>query len=139
MEIIIRNLQKKIPVRKTKIKKAILKVLSEEGPKLNAQIWVSFVRDSAIKALNARFLNKNSATDVLAFDLSDTHTPGYLVADIVVSVDTALRNARIFNTKPSYELALYAVHGLLHLLGYGDHTRHEKQLMRRKEKTYVHQ
>ncbi|MGD0336380.1 MAG: rRNA maturation RNase YbeY [Candidatus Omnitrophota bacterium] len=139
MEIIIRNLQKKIPVRKTKIKKALLKLLSKEGPKLNAQIWVSFVTDTAIKALNAQFLNKNCATDVLAFDLSDTYATGYLVGDIVVSADTALRNARVFNTKPSYELNLYAVHGLLHLLGYGDHTRKEKQLMRRKEKIYVNQ
>jgi len=58
-------------------------------------------------------------------------------ADIVISTDTAVRNARIFKTNRFYELHLYLVHGLLHLLGYDDSNRKQIQLMRRKEREYV--
>jgi probable rRNA maturation factor len=63
---------------------------------------------------------------------------GSLSADIIVSTDTALRNAKIFKTTPSYELSLYSIHGLLHLLGYDDHSLKDRKIIREKELEYVH-
>jgi len=53
--------------------------------------------------------------------------------EVILSAETARRNAGIFGVSPNEELSLYLVHGLLHLCGYDDMTRPEKQLMRRRE------
>ncbi|MCM8797542.1 MAG: rRNA maturation RNase YbeY [Candidatus Omnitrophica bacterium] len=137
MEITVKNSQKKIPVSPAKIKKTILNVLSAEGFKKNAELSVYFVTDIRIRALNRKFLHKDEATDVLAFNLSKAGRKDSLVGDIVVSAEMALRNARIFQTNPKDELRLYVVHGLLHLLGYDDQNIDAKKLMRQKEKKYA--
>ena len=63
--------------------------------------------------------------------------PGQMFADIVISTDTAIRNAKIFKTTQLNELYLYVVHGVLHLLGYDDRTQKQRQIMQKKEKEYV--
>jgi len=121
LKITIRNLQKKLPIYPARIKKPILKALKNEGVN-RGEITVSLVSDKLIAGLNAKYLKENSPTDVLSFDL--TASPGLkargLFGDIIVSVDTALRNSRIYKTSPYHELELYALHGCLHLLGYDD-------------------
>jgi probable rRNA maturation factor len=149
VKITIKNFQKKIPINPIRIKKTILKVLSKEdaspvrntksstrrnkisnGARKSGEITICFVNDKKIKELNAKFLHKNSPTDVLVFDMQTS-------ADIIISTDTAVRNSRIFKTTRFYELHLYLVHGLLHLLGYDHSNPRQRQLMRQKEKEYV--
>jgi len=83
-------------------------------------------------------LKKKKPTDVLAFDLTDRWKSKKMFADIIISVDTALRNARFYKTSAAYELKLYSIHGLLHLLGYDDHSLKDSLLMRKKEFQYAH-
>jgi probable rRNA maturation factor len=71
----------------------------------------------------------------MAFDLSAEKNK--ICADIIISCDTAVKNARIFKTSPQRELKLYVVHGILHILGYDDHTPSQKALMRKKEYVYT--
>lgn len=81
-------------------------------------------------------MGKSTPTDVLAFDLSQTKSlmaRKQIFGEIVISVDTAKRNAQIFNTNFNYELTLYLVHGILHLLGFDDRSKDKRKLMRRKE------
>lgn len=132
--IIIRNLQKKIPIYPKRIKKAILKVLSGEGITKKVELTVCFVNDAAIKKLNKKYHKRDKTTDVLAFNLG---AKDKILADIAISADTAEKNAEIHDTDVQYELSLYAVHGVLHLLGYDDHTKPQSKLMRRKEEAYV--
>lgn len=87
--------------------------------------------------MNKRYSGKDEATDVLAFDIAMPFDTENIFADIVISAQTALRNAGFFKTEPSYESELYVIHGLLHILGYDDHTPAQKELMRRKEFRYV--
>lgn len=138
MKITIKNFQKKIPVYPKKIKELILKALSREGRKNSGRITVCFVDDKKIKELNLKYLHKNAPTDVLSFDLSVPEKQGSICADIVVSTDAASQNAKKFKTTTSYELRLYVIHGLLHLLGYDDRTPRERILMRKKESQYAH-
>ena len=138
VEITVIDLQKKIPVYPQKIRKLILETLKKEGLKKRGEITVCFTNDALIRKLNARYLRKNKPTDVLAFDITNSKDKRQLSADIVISSDTAIRNARIFKTTPFYELSLYSIHGLLHLLGYDDHSRKNKKIMRGKELKYVH-
>lgn len=89
-----------------------------------------------MKALNARYLGKYTPTDVLAFDSS--LKKGEILADIAISTDTAIRNARTYRTSASYEVYLYVIHGLLHLLGYDDKTTGQKKIMQKEAAKYVH-
>jgi len=133
VKITIKNFQKKIPINPKRIKKTILNVLSLEGIKKTGEISLCFVNDKKIKELNLRYSHKNIPTDVLAFNLLGSTDTVSMFADIVISTDTAFRNAVIFKTSPSYELYLYVVHGLLHLLGYDDQRKKDRIIMRRKE------
>ena len=131
-------MQKKIPIYPKRIKKTILKVLSGEGAKISGEITVCFVSDKRIRQLNKKFHHRDEPTDVLAFNISDSNKRDSLSADIIISTQTALRQAKIYNSTFSSELNLYAAHGMLHLLGYNDRTLKQKILMQRKEKEYVH-
>lgn len=137
MKITIKNFQKKIPINPKRIIKTILKILSSEGIKKTGEINICFVNDKRIKEFNKRYLGKNSPTDVLTFDLTDSEDLNRMFSDIIVSTDAAIRNARIFKTTPPYELYLYVSHAVLHLLGYNDRTQKQKTLMQKKEKEYV--
>ncbi|MCX5708235.1 MAG: rRNA maturation RNase YbeY [Candidatus Omnitrophica bacterium] len=135
MKLFIKNLQKKIPVSRPKIKQAVLKVLSREISVKAGEINISFISDSKIRKLNALYHNRNYPTDVLAFDLSVDKKN--LIVDIYISADTAVKNSRIFRTEPKTELYLYVIHAMLHIAGYDDHSLKETSLMRKKEDTYL--
>ena len=76
----------------------------------------------AMAALHERFLGEPGPTDVLAFDLGSDRRRGVLAAEIVVCADVARRQAARRGHSAAAELALYVVHGLLHLAGHDDHT-----------------
>ena len=138
-KITIKNLQKKIPIYPLRIKTTVLKVFACEGKNLSLDITVSFVNDKKIRELNRKFLNIDCPTDVLAFDLSGSGTKNNLCADLIISADTAAKNAIIYGTSTQLELCLYAIHGVLHLLGYDDRTLKDSNLMRKKECQYIKQ
>ena len=75
--------------------------------------------DARLRRLNARYRGKDKPTDVLSFA-----GPGAAegVGDIVISVETAARNARQLGRTLSQELDVLALHGFLHLLGYDHET-----------------
>ncbi|MDD5166521.1 MAG: rRNA maturation RNase YbeY [Candidatus Omnitrophica bacterium] len=133
MKIIIKNLQKKIPIIPKKVKSVALKVLSFEHIKQSGEITICFVDDKTIKGLNSKYLGRNTATDVLAFDISEEDDPGNIFADIIISTDTAIRNAGIYKTTKLGELYLYVIHGMLHILGYKDNNARNSSTMRKKE------
>jgi len=86
---------------------------------------VTYVTDARIKRLNRLYMSKDRPTDVMAFSmLEGKRLKGQdkFLGDIVISVDTAKRQAREFGTTKEYELKLYLIHGALHLLGYDDRT-----------------
>lgn len=87
------------------------------------------MNDKRIRGLNLKYKHRDLPTDVLAFDISETKSAADLFADIIVSCDTAVRNARIFKTSPRYEVYLYVVHGLLHLIGYDDKNAKQRKVM----------
>ncbi|MCM8779954.1 MAG: rRNA maturation RNase YbeY [Candidatus Omnitrophica bacterium] len=122
MKIEIKNLQKKVFVPAARIRKAIRNTVSAEGKSDFAPVNVIFVSDAEIRNLNKKFHHSDAYTDVLAFDLGG-------VKDIVISADAARKNARIFKTSVQYELLLYAVHGMLHFLGYDDKTEKQRKAM----------
>lgn len=109
------------------ILRVVREILHRHGCRA-ANIHVALVDDQHIADLNERFLQHEGATDVLSFDLSEGRG-GEVEGEIVISLDTALREARRRGHDPAVELALYAAHGALHLLGLDDGTEEEARLM----------
>lgn len=130
MKIVIQNLQKKIPINPKKVKESVLKVLQIEKIKKTGQINFFFVTDSKIKKLNLKYRHENYPTDVLTFDMSGKRE---ILADVVISIDTAITHARIFKTSPRFEIYLYIVHGILHLLGYDDRNPKERKIIQERQ------
>ena len=90
--------------------------------------------DQTIHELNRQYRNKDKPTDVLSFPLADEVCPT-LLGDVVISIDTARRQARQRKRAFADELRALLVHGILHLLGY-DHEVSDSEAvrMRRKER-----
>jgi probable rRNA maturation factor len=87
-------------------------------------VVVALVDDRTIARLHARYLGDPAPTDVLSFPHGE----------IVVSADTARREARARGIDPVHELVLYVVHGALHLAGYRDGKAKDRARMRRAER-----
>jgi probable rRNA maturation factor len=94
---------------------------------------VAVVDDRRIAALHERFMGDDRPTDVLTFDLRDDPEADVIEGEIVVSADTARREARRRGLSPDEELLRYVIHGVLHLCGLDDHTPAERRRMRREE------
>ena len=105
----------------------------------NRDIEFLLVSDDEICALNAEFLGKDYATDVLSFplDLSETDSMHLPLGSIVISLEMAQRMADSHNHSLQSELAILFTHGLLHLLGYdhesdsGEHRVREREILAR--------
>ena len=91
----------------------------------------ALVGDREMAELHHRFLGQEGPTDVLAFPLMEEPR---LVADVVLDVDEARRQARRRGLPAYDEVVLYAVHGVLHLLGHDDHDPTARRRMRRAER-----
>lgn len=105
----------------------------------NRDIEFLLVSNDEICALNAEFLGKDYATDVLSFplDLSETDSMHLPLGSIVISLEMAQRVADSQNHSLQSELAILFTHGLLHLLGYdhesdsGEHRVREREILAR--------
>jgi probable rRNA maturation factor len=100
------------------------------------EISLAFVDNPTIHRLNQRYLNHDEPTDVLSFPLSD---PGAkkLAGELVIGVEVALAESNRRGHDVQAELALYVIHGLLHLCGYDDHKESDAQKMRERERHYL--
>ncbi len=92
----------------------------------DAELSILLCDDESIRELNQRYRKKNQPTDVLAFPLgvpADPEKPAViLLGDIVISLETATRQARTRNVAIVDEVTFLLAHGLLHLLGFDHQT-----------------
>lgn len=107
----------------------------------DVEVSVTVVSDKKITELNQYYRNLNRPTDVLAFSLNEGDFGGInpcVLGDVVISAETAQRQADQHGHSTSEELCLLLIHGLLHLLGY-DHEGGgaAAQRMRRKERALM--
>jgi probable rRNA maturation factor len=113
------------------LERLVRDVLRIEGV-TQASISLALVDDATIHEINRSHLEHDWPTDVITFPLSE---PGdeCLAGEIVVSGEMARTTAAERGHEPWEELALYVVHGLLHLRGYDDLTEDDARAMRRRE------
>jgi rRNA maturation RNase YbeY len=120
-------------VSATRLARAASRALRALGrPRSRVEILV--VGDGEIRRLNAAWRGVRRRTDVLAFPLEVADAPAALVGQIVISVDTARRQARKGGVPLASELDLLVTHGVLHAIGYDDRDSVEAGLMHARER-----
>ena len=99
-------------------------------------LTVTIVGNDTIRGINEQFLSHEGPTDVITFDYrEDEDEEGPRTAgEIIVSSDFAAAAAQEYGNSQSAELALYVVHGLLHLAGCDDHNDADRAYMRQRER-----
>ncbi len=119
-------------------------VASLNGLPQEAEVDVTIVDDAEIHSMNREYRGMDRPTDVLSFaldeDCEDEDEPEliggpeeHLYGDIIISAETALRQAEEYGHGLEREMTYLAVHGMFHLLGYDHMTEEDKAEMRAKE------
>jgi probable rRNA maturation factor len=138
MKIQIENKQTKIKIQQRKIRSTVLKILKIMNC-ANKELSISFVDDNAIKQLNNLYLQRDSSTNVLSFSLQEGEYGNInpdILGDIVISAETAQRDAAIGDLSLSEEIDFLIIHGVLHLLGFNHEntTKSQTTIMQMKER-----
>lgn len=143
MEIAISNLQEKTIIT-PEMEQIVISVLQKtaEVYQIAPQTEVSVVlgNDEYIHGLNRQYREKDCPTDVLSFALNEGNEPEIidgpeevLLGDIIISIETAARQAQEYAHSLERELAYLTIHGMMHLLGYDHMTEEDKEEMRHEE------
>ena len=118
------------------VHKAWLKAVASEENRRLGDISVIFCSDAYLLDMNKKYLGHDYFTDIITFDYSEGEL---LSGDLFISVDTVRSNAAFYSTEFDDELDRVIVHGLLHLIGYDDHSEEEFAAMKEKENYYLSQ
>jgi probable rRNA maturation factor len=135
IKVTVANPQEIVVIEKARMRLIVQTVLEGEDES-DAEISLAFVDNSTIHRLNHRYLKHDEPTDVLSFPLSE---PGArkLQGELVIGAEVAKEQAAERGHGVDAELALYVIHGLLHLCGYNDHERKDAGLMSERERHYL--
>ncbi len=136
IEVEVGDLQGILPISRSGVARCVRRALESQGI-TRAEISVVIMDDAGIRSINKRCLGHDWETDVITFPLSDPDQPT-LAGELVISAQTAQETARELGVEPESELALYLVHGLLHLLGRDDQTPAGTAEMRAGEAEILH-
>lgn len=147
MQIEISNQQEKMTVTQA-IEDRIVEVL-EETARVHevddlAEVSLMFTDDETIHEMNREYRGIDRPTDVLSFALEEGEEEEIyggpeenLLGDIIISVETATRQAEEYGHSVEREMAFLALHGMLHLLGYDHMEEEERQEMRAQEEAIL--
>jgi len=132
MKIQIENKQTKIKIERRKIRSTVLKLLKIMDC-ANKELSISFVDDNTIKQLNNHYLQRDHSTNVLSFSLQEgeySNVNPHILGDIVISTETAQRDAIRGDLSLSEEIDFLIIHGLLHLLGFNHENTTKSQTIK---------
>ncbi len=115
--------------------KATMRTLLNAVGEPESTISVTIVDDEAIREINREHRGKDTATDVLSFPLEpEPFSQERLLGDIVISIDTARRQAADYDAPVQREIYRLLIHGLLHVLGHDHMKSRERNVMEREER-----
>jgi rRNA maturation RNase YbeY len=98
--------------------------------KIPGELAFIFTSNEQLRLMNREYLNHNYFTDVITFDYVERET---ISGDIFISVDQVNLNAETHGSEPEDEMRRVMIHGVLHLMGFGDRTGAEREEMRKLE------
>lgn len=111
-----------------------LKTVAESEIRRLGNVNIIFCSDPYILDVNLKYLGHDYFTDIITFDYCEGKL---LSGDLFISIDSVRENSIFYNTEFEQELNRVIVHGLLHLIGYDDHTESDIATMRAKEDYYL--
>ncbi|KPA11624.1 NAD-dependent DNA ligase LigA [Candidatus Magnetomorum sp. HK-1] len=136
MTVLINNQQNSHPINSNRLEK-IGALLLETLEQKNSELSIVCVTDETIAELNAQYRNKKGPTNVLSFSMQEgefTHLRQNMLGDVIISVDTVLREAKEFKISFEHRFIFLLIHGILHLLGF-DHETNENDADQMEQKT----
>ena len=110
-------------------------IFSEKKIK-DAELSYIFCNDNFLSKLKKKFFKKNHFTDVIAFRLN-SYEEKRVEGEIYISLPRARENAKTYEEPYEKEVARLIIHGCLHLLGYPDETKNQKQIMTNLENVFL--
>ena len=119
--------------KRRKIKEWLNGIAFEENNKIENLNFL-IVDDKRMIHFNKTYLNHNYPTDIITFNTSENKK---ISGDIIISLERVEENAKEYKVELEEELWRVMAHGLLHLLGYNDKSKEEKEKMRKKENYYL--
>jgi probable rRNA maturation factor len=135
VNVVVSNRQRDLPISSLSVKRLISCLCS--SLKIEAdEILVYFVTDRKMKEIHHTFFGDPSSTDCMSFPLDPPPAGAGLptiLGEVFVCPKVAIEYAAQHNLDPYEESSRYLIHGILHLIGYGDLEPAAKQIMRRKE------
>jgi len=111
-----------------------LKLVAESEIRRIGDISIIFCSDSYILDVNMKYLQHDYFTDIITFDYCEGDR---ISGDLFISIDSVRENAIQYGAAFEEELNRVMVHGVLHLIGYDDHKKDDKKVMREKENYYL--
>jgi rRNA maturation RNase YbeY len=120
--------------KEVRLKQWIIKVIHCEN-KRSGDIAYVFCNDEQLHEINLKFLDHDTLTDIITFPT--THSNEIISGEIYISIPRVFENATHSNGIWYDELSRVIIHGILHLIGYDDHSPEEKVMMRAKEDYYL--
>jgi len=138
MALQIKNQQNKFNLDRRRIRRT-MKIIMRQLACPDMEISLVFTDDAGIKMLNKAYLGKNKPTNVLSFSLQENEFGDInpqILGDIVISAETANKDAAAGGLTLAQAIDFLLIHGLLHLLGYNHEktTKNETRKMKQKEK-----
>ena len=138
MLVLLNNRQRRQRFDSRSLKKVAARILSALGCPEETELSVSIVGDRSIRIVNREYLAKDRPTNVISFSLQEGDCGGinpHALGDVIISADTAAREADEGGMPFFERLSFLLMHGILHLCGY-DHERSgeaEADKMQKKE------
>lgn len=120
---------------KQKVREWIGTTTKNEGFKRISELNFIFCSDEYLLDINKQYLNHDTYTDIVTFDSSEDEDA--IAGDIFISVDRIRENAGKFEVTDRDELHRVIIHGVLHLCGYHDKKKEDRERMTEKENEYL--
>jgi probable rRNA maturation factor len=134
IQVVVR--QRRVLLSPARLARTADRALTAVG-RAGADVEVLMVDDAQMRRLNRIWRGSGRRTDVLAFPLEIPEARGRLLGQVVVSAETAARQARELGVPVAIELDLLVTHGILHLAGYDDHNPKKARLMHEREQAIL--
>jgi probable rRNA maturation factor len=134
IKVSVASPQESVPIDRGRMRQIVRTVLEGEGI-VNAEISLAFVDNATSHQLNKRYLNHDEPTDILTFPLGEKGNK--LAGELVVGAEVAQAQSKERGHDVQAELALYVIHGLLHLCGFDDKSSKKVADMRQRERHYL--
>lgn len=127
MPVTVRNQQRLHRVATASVRRLALEMAGD------SDLSIVLVNDRQMQRLNRQYHATDAPTDVLSFNYGDG------VGEVIVSVDHAITQSCRYGSTPGRELALYIIHGILHLRGHDDMAAGRRRQMRAAERRWLRQ